>query len=135
MPCAESRIALSQYADRVKVILEQLDRCLETDAKEGKTSDLNELLLWFSFDVMGDFVFNKSFGMLQLREWKSEIGMLQSAMALLGPFSPLPWLIHIGFRFAPGAWRVKDWMAWTGWCEQQMKERMKVGPHAHPSKH
>ncbi|RYO94739.1 hypothetical protein DL766_000002 [Monosporascus sp. MC13-8B] len=43
--------------------IEVLDKCIETDAKAHHVSHVRNLLHWFGFDVIGDFVLGKPFGM------------------------------------------------------------------------
>jgi hypothetical protein len=75
---------------------------------------------------MGDFVFNKSFGMLDDQRWHHIIILLQHAMSLLGPFSPAPWVLHFAFNLFPRVGALKDWFDMVGWCERQMRERIQV---------
>ena len=96
-----------------------------------KVSDVTNLFYWFGFDAMGDFVFNKSFGMLQNQEWHHIVLLLQRALSLLGPFSPVPWLLQLGLKCMPRISVLKDWFDMVAWCEQQMRERIKVAFHTY----
>lgn len=69
--------------------------------------------------------------MLRDGQWHSAIEMLRSAMALLGPFSPVPWLAQIAFHFIPWMYVIRDWFAMLRWCKQRMEERMQVS-YIHP---
>lgn len=80
---------------------------------------------------MGDFVFNNSFGMLQSQEWHHIIILLQRALSLLGPFSPVPWLVQLGFKLLPRVWILKDWFDMVAWCEKQMRKRIKANFRAY----
>ncbi|KAJ2983060.1 hypothetical protein NUW58_g6315 [Xylaria curta] len=62
--------------------------------------------------------------MLRDQQWHHIIVRLQRAMSLLGPFSPVPWLVQIGFRLAPSIWKLRDWREMVHWCEQQMRSRL-----------
>ncbi len=106
--------------------VDQLDDCIEADVVAHRTSDMNSLFYWFSFDVMGDFIFNKSFNMLQNQEWHHMIVILQRAMSILGPFSPAPWIVQVGLKLMPRVGLLKDWFTMLSWCEDQMQERMRV---------
>ena len=46
---------------------------------------------------MGDLTLTKSFDMFTDEKWHYAILMMRDFMWLLGPFSPVPWLAHLGF--------------------------------------
>ena len=69
--------------------------------------------------------------MLQDREWHHIVVLLQRALSLLGPFSPVPWLLQLGLNCMPRIWVVKDWFDMIAWCELQMRERVKVVLNVH----
>ncbi|KAI1336875.1 cytochrome P450 [Xylariaceae sp. FL0016] len=115
--------ARSLHNARILKNLDELDQCIEDDVKAGRPSNMRDLLYWFSFDAMGDFVFSKSFRMLRDRKWHSVIARLQVAMSLLGPLTPAPWLIHIGFRM-PRVSVLKDWYNMLDWCASEMRTRL-----------
>lgn len=95
-------------------------------AETGDIFDATEWFYWFSFDVMGDFAFAKSFEMLRDERWHHTVIMLRRAMGLLGPLSPVPWLAQIGFDLIPNFWVVKDWFSMMNWCKKRMSERIEV---------
>jgi tryprostatin B 6-hydroxylase len=81
---------------------------------------------WFgflSFDVMGDFAFATSFGMLKNGKWDEGVKLVRDGMNILGPISPVPWLAQIGFMI-PGA--AKTWKQMLQWCTETMKRRLEV---------
>lgn len=92
----------------------------------GRPAVVTDWFYWFSFDVMGDFAFAKSFGMLRDEQWHSVVRMLRKAMSLLGPFSPVPWLAQIAFHFIPWMYLIRDWFAMLRWCKQRMDDRVRV---------
>lgn len=59
--------------------------------------------------MMGDFVFNESFNLLEDQKWYSIIILLQRALSSLGPFSPVPWAVQLGLRLLPRVGVIKDW--------------------------
>lgn len=63
----------------------------------GQEITINQYFYWFSFDVMGHFAFSKSFGMLESQKWHYSVQMLRAGLALVGPFTPVPWLVRIAF--------------------------------------
>lgn len=120
-------VALLEHEAKILKYVDKLDQCIEADAKSGKISDMRNLLLWFGFDIMGEFVFSKSFGMLETQKWHHIIVRLQRALSLLGPMTPLPWLVHIAFDLAPRVSVLKDWFDIIAWCQSQMRDRLKNG--------
>ncbi|WQF83912.1 Putative cytochrome P450 [Colletotrichum destructivum] len=116
--------ALVQHESKILKYIEQLDLCIEADAKAHVASEVRNLFFWFGFDVMGDFVFSKSFDMLHQQQWHHIIVRLQRALSLLGPFSPAPWLIQVGFKLGPRVGVLKDWFDMVAWCERQMRMRL-----------
>lgn len=76
---------------------------------------------------MGDFVFSKSFDMLSNSRWHPIVTRLQNALGLLGPLTPAPWLMHVGFKLSPRIMAIKDWFDINVWCHTQMRERLNSG--------
>lgn len=118
--------ALDLHEKKVRKYIDQLEKCIDQDATGNDVSNIRDYLFWFGFDAMGDFVFNKSFGMLENHQWHHLIVRLQRALSLLGPLSPTPWLVQLGFNLAPRVSVLKDWFQMVAWCEKQMWERIKV---------
>jgi len=87
--------------------------------------DVSAWFNYYSFDVMGDLAFGKSFNMLKTGQSHSAIDCLERTMHLLGLCSPVSWLMPVGAA-APivGA----DFRRFIKWCNQQIDERrdMKV---------
>lgn len=75
---------------------------------------------------MGEFIFSRTFNMLSRREWHHIIVLMQRALSLLGPLSPIPWFIHIAFKLFPRVWILKDWFRMVAWCEERMLERLEA---------
>ena len=117
-------VALEEYDPRV---LKKVSGLRERIAQvTGQPVLVNDLMRWFSFDLMGDFAFSQDFGMMEKREYNTAIRMLRSAITLLGPFSPAIWIPRLGFAFIPGLWKVKDWFGMLAFCDSCMERRMKV---------
>ncbi|KAL8868364.1 MAG: hypothetical protein Q9174_005041, partial [Haloplaca sp. 1 TL-2023] len=74
----------------IKDYANQLDQALSLHTEE--TIEINKFFYWFSFDVMGHFAFSRSFGMLKDQSWHHAVEMLRKGLALVGPFTPVPWL-------------------------------------------
>lgn len=106
--------------------IDQLDAWIETHAAARSVVDAKELFYLFGFDMMGHFVFSKSFGMLQKNEWHRIIVVLQNALSLLGLFSPVPWLIQLALKLFPRVGILRDWHCMVSWSTEQMQQRVKV---------
>lgn len=106
--------------------IEMLDRCIEADVDRGQPTEAKDLMYWFGFDSMGDFVFNQSFSMLETKAWHHIVERAYRALELLGPFGPAPWLVHIGFQLLPRVDRLGDWHEMRGWCRRTMERRIET---------
>ncbi|KAJ5125658.1 hypothetical protein N7526_007835 [Penicillium atrosanguineum] len=118
--------ALDDYQERIIPLIDQLERCIDKDMHAGKPSDMRDMFFWLGFDRMGDFIFSRTFNMLSRGEWHHIILLLQRALSLLGPLSPLPWMVHIAFKLLPRVWILRDWFRMVSWCEGQMVDRLKA---------
>lgn len=96
-------------------------------ARDGTVVNATEFFLWFTFDIMGDFTFSKSFDMLKRQQWHLVVMKTYNARRLLGPLTATPWLLHIGVKLLPCVFWVKDWYDSVDWCEEQMLERLSKG--------
>ena len=74
---------------------------------------------------MGQFAFSKSFNNLREKRLHEAIRMIRSGMSLIGPFTPVPWLIRIGFE-NPVTTIARDLHKLLRWCSEQMDERINV---------
>ena len=90
----------------------------------GKPIDAAAWFNYYSFDVMGDFAFGKSFNMLQTGSYHYAITWLDSSMTLLGLFTPIAWAIPVG-AIAPliGA----TFRRFIRFCNAQLDERRVKG--------
>lgn len=111
------------YEKQVKTYALQLEQAIAQNV--GKDININRFFYWFSFDVMGHFAFSKSFGMLESQHWHNSIQMLRSGLALVGPFTPVPWLVRIAFDL-PILRIVRDFQSMETWCAKLMDERIEV---------
>ncbi|KAI1819124.1 cytochrome P450 [Xylaria intraflava] len=110
-----------------------LDKLIASKIAAGEPCEMRDLFYWLGFDVMGDFVFNKSFDMLSSGKWHHMVINLQRALALLGPVSPAPWLIQIAFRVTPRIYQIGDWFKMTAWTHVQIGERLDAGFEKQPT--
>lgn len=123
LPLTEAAIA--DYTRKIIAYASHLERQIAATA--GGPTDASFLLYEFSFDLMGDFAFarNALTNASKDPEWYDAISALQKGMSLLGPLSPVPWLLHIGLT-----WRwipiVKNWFRMVAFCKKCMAERLTV---------
>lgn len=54
---------------------------------------------------MGQVAFSKDFNMLRSAQWHSAIKTLHDGMAMLGPLTPIPWLMCLGSDIPMGSAR------------------------------
>jgi cytochrome P450 len=78
---------------------------------------------FYSFDVMGDVGFSRSFDMLKKGEEDEMIKLLHDSMTPLGTFGHITWGLNLATRTAAGAKALIDH---TNWTHKVMEERIKV---------
>jgi cytochrome P450 len=86
---------------------------------------------WFnlySFDVMGDLGFGRSFNMLESGETHWAIKLLNEGMDPMG-FGFPPWFFRVLIEI-PGL--TKGYHQFIGFCSQQLENRMKMGKMENP---
>lgn len=82
--------ALAVYEGRVTASAEKLASSIEQLALRNEPVNVSDWFYWFTFDVMGEFAFARSFNMLVDEKWHFAPRMIRTAMRLLGTFSPVP---------------------------------------------
>jgi cytochrome P450 len=113
--------ALRDYEPRVTAYTDQLlDHFKQT---EGKPVNVTDWFNFYSFDVMGDLAWGKSFGMLQAGVKHYFMNALHASMTNVGLFSHLVWLVPL-FKATPILNR--DDLVFWDWVNTQVKERKKV---------
>ncbi|EFX00659.1 cytochrome p450 monooxygenase [Grosmannia clavigera kw1407] len=118
--------ALHDYEPRVARYTDQLLE--QIDAHVGQTFNLADWFNFYSFDVMGDLSFGKSFNMLQHGVRHYFMKSLHSDMDNLGLFSHLLWLFPI-FKATP-ILNTEHHRFWA-FVRTQVHERMENKPD-HP---
>ncbi|KAF7531612.1 hypothetical protein G7054_g8695 [Neopestalotiopsis clavispora] len=108
----ENYIALTLHFSKTLNHVDNLERLIDGHIKAGKPCEMRDMAYWFGFDVMGDFVFNKSFRMLSDGKWHHMVVRLQKALGLLGP--------------------IGDWFHMTGWTHKQINARLEDGFEKQP---
>ncbi|OBT38604.1 hypothetical protein VE00_11101 [Pseudogymnoascus sp. WSF 3629] len=118
---AFSARALRNYEGRVDGYVDQLIAQLDNLANQPVNASL-----WFnfySFDVMGDLAFGKSFDMLKSGEKHFALKLLQDGMRPVGILTPIPWILPILLAI-PGAGTGTK--IFTKFIEDQAATRRKV---------
>ena len=113
--------ALRGYEPRVTAYADQLLE--EFKNKEGKPINVSEWFNFYSFDVMGDLAWGKSFGMLRDGIKHYFMVTLHGDMKNVGLFSHLVWLFPI-FKAIP-ILNSEHKMFWK-WINTQVAERKQV---------
>ena len=72
---------------------------------------------------MGNLAFRESFDMMKEGKSHFAVDLIRGGMALLGPFSSVPWLVKIGLNL-PGI--AQSWKKMLQWSEEQLQQRLKV---------
>lgn len=88
---------------------------------------INDMMAWYAFDAMGDFVYGRDFGMLKNSRWRSVMVKQKKALALLAPLNDTIWIVRLAFAFAPFYGKTKEFLKMMEFCDERMKERMEVG--------
>jgi hypothetical protein len=98
-----------------------------TQLKERAKAPSVRITNWFnfySFDVMGDIGFSRSFGMVEKGEEDAMIKLLHESMAPLSFSNHVPWGLALVTRTKTAAKPMLDHIDWT---RDVLKERVKVG--------
>ncbi|KUI53153.1 Tryprostatin B 6-hydroxylase [Cytospora mali] len=123
---ALSNQAISEYLPR---ILAQIDVLQQAISRYGtRPVPINDVMLWFAFDSMGEFAFNKAFGMTQNGAWNEIIKQQREGLSMLGFMNPVVWAMRLGFAFGSKLPSVKRFMGVLEFCEKCIQERMKTSP-------
>ena len=115
--------ALEAYEKRIQHHVSLLEKQIATTA--GNPINITRWFYFLAFDVMGDFAFEKSFDMLESKQWHYAVLLLRRALGLLGPMSSVPWLVQLAFslNFIPV---IRDWNRMLGWCADRMAEQVEA---------
>lgn len=110
--------ALRDYEGRVTGYTHELIDKISTFS--GNSMNASAWFNYWSFDVMGDFAFGKSFNMLKTGKNHFAIDCLERSMLLLGIASPIPWAVPIG---ATAPFVGRSFRLFIRWCNEQVDER------------
>ncbi|KAH8807492.1 cytochrome P450 monooxygenase [Xylogone sp. PMI_703] len=120
---AFSSKALRDYASRVKKYGNQLISMIEQH--KDRPLDATQIFNYYSFDVMGDLAFGKSFRMLQENKDHYVLKTLHENMAYVGYLGPVNWIFPFFLRTPILNWEIKKFF---GFIESQVEERRKLKP-------
>ena len=114
-----------EYQPRIRQQVERLADVIASHKSQPVL--LNDVMSWFAFDSMGEFMFNSSFGMMESSDWHPAIVKQRGALAFLAPLNDAIWLARLAFAFFPFVGKVKDWNQMVAFCDQAMQTRIQVG--------
>ena len=116
---------MNAYHPRIIRLAHSLIRCISSHGTNAV--DVDEVMSWFSFDVMGDVVFSKDFNLLESRTWTPAIQHRDRALAILGPIGDAIWIVRFAFLVVPFLGIIKDWFRMLEFCVDRTRERREVG--------
>lgn len=120
---ALSTKSLRDYEPRLNRHALALMEQLKNEAKKPSVRITN-WVNFYSFDVMGDVGFSRSFGMVEKGEEADVIKLLHESMEPLSIFGHISWALNLATRTDVGAKALVDHINWTA---DVLKERSKVG--------
>ncbi|KAM5344051.1 hypothetical protein ACJ41O_012588 [Fusarium nematophilum] len=115
--------ALRDYEPRVTRYTSQL--LAQLSSLDGTPVNAADWFNFYSFDVMGDLAFGKSFNMLRDGVKHYFMKALHDSMTLNGYLSHVSW-IYPFVKLIPAV-NAENLRFWT-WCEKQVEERSKIKP-------
>ena len=87
---------------------------------------VNDLMSWFSYDVMGEITFGEDFGMLANQKMSQELMRQRQATSMLAPINDATWIAHLGFALFSFLPVVKGFLAAIDLMCGRMESRIKV---------
>ncbi|KAL8709875.1 MAG: hypothetical protein Q9220_005491 [cf. Caloplaca sp. 1 TL-2023] len=111
--------ALQDYEVRLNKFAVQLQELIRQ--ANAQSVNVSRLFYLYSFDVMSDLAFGEPLNMLIDDKNHFAVGFLQDGMDLLGPLSPVPWLVRIGLSIPGVARNFKTLLTWSA---QKLEHRM-----------
>lgn len=117
-------VALRAYEDRIlgysRALQAQISRL---SAQGDHPISASDWFHFYSFDVMGDIAFGRSFEMLETGKPHFALNLLKEGMAPLGLLGPVPWAFCI-LTSIPGLGG--GFKAFVEWCSEQVEKRKGV---------
>ncbi|KAL4867807.1 hypothetical protein BDV12DRAFT_209525 [Aspergillus spectabilis] len=118
------RLALRDYEPRVSHYTDQLLAAIST--RIGQPMNVAKWFNYYSFDVMGDLSFGKSFNMLVNGKDTYFSTQVHADMKMIGLFSHLTWLFPF-FKRIPLI--NADYLKFWNWVNERVEERIKNTPN------
>ncbi|KAL5115580.1 hypothetical protein ACEQ8H_006556 [Pleosporales sp. CAS-2024a] len=112
--------SLKTYESRVNSNIETLMEQLERHCARDGTLNASRWFKYFSFDVMGDVGFGRSFGMTDNGETLDVLKKLEDGQKGLGIFGVVPWLFMILTQIP---WIRKEHDVFVDWCVKTICDR------------
>lgn len=113
--------ALRAYEDRIlgysRALQAQISRL------SGQPISASDWFHFYSFDVMGDIAFGRSFEMLKTGKPHFALNLLKEGMAPLGLLGPVPWAFCV-LTSIPGLGG--GFKTFVNWCTEQVEKRKEV---------
>jgi hypothetical protein len=94
----------------------------------GEPVNVNDVMSWLSFDIMGEVTFGEDFGIMENKEVIDELVHQRKALALVAPLVDAPWISQLGFKLFPFLGPVRGWWAALRVSSDRMERRMAVRP-------
>jgi hypothetical protein len=113
--------SLREYEPRINRHTLNLISKLHEHAQEPSVR-ISNWVNFYSFDVIGDIGFSRSFGMIERGEEDSLIEMLHKSMWVMAVFNHVPWALSLLSRLGAA----RDVLKFTAWTTQTLGERAKV---------
>lgn len=92
---------------------------------DGRPVLVNDVMAWFAFDSMGEFMLNTDFDMMKSCTWHPAITQQRRALALLTPMTDAIWPMRLILAFFP--FLARDWNQMVAFCDDAMQKRLEVG--------
>ena len=117
---------MTSYKDRIHRQVRALIQLIADAAQQNRTLLANEIMYWYTFDGMGEFAFNQSFGMMEHKRFHFTYSLFRNALGLLGPLTSVIWLLKIAFVWFKWVPPVRGWFEMMDFCMKQMDTRQQV---------
>jgi tryprostatin B 6-hydroxylase len=114
--------ALRAYAQRTKIYDDQLMSRINAASSSGSPVNVSKWFNYYSFDIMGDLAFGKSFDMLKNDQEHWAVALMNTGLEALAFLFPA-WLFRVLISI-PGL--LKDHARIAEFCNAQLDKRIRV---------